>query len=69
MDEDHKFVIGTRVKTPVGSGRIIGFLVLKKFEFVVSLDKKPFVVSESGEYPTNIDSFEPNNLEVLKDEK
>jgi hypothetical protein len=75
MDEmTLKFMDGTRVKTPMGKGEVIGSVLRKigdaeKSEQIVSLDEKPFTVFEKGTNPLLVWSFDPKDLEVLKNER
>jgi hypothetical protein len=74
MDEKTLEIMdGTRVKTPMGKGEVIGSVLrkkgdLKKLEHVVSLDEKPVAVFEKGTNPLLVWSFDPKVLEVLKNE-
>ena len=69
MDEmTLKFLEGTRVKTPMGKGLVVGFLNKVKIEFLVSLDEKPVAVFEKGQNPVLIWSFDPKEMEVLENE-
>lgn len=60
---------GLRVKTPMGKGLIVGHIFRDALEYVVSLDEKPIAVFDKGQNPLLVWSFEPRELEVLKDEK
>ena len=68
-DEILKFMNGTRVKTPMGKGLVIGHLIRAKLEFIVSLDEKPIAVFDKGQNPILVWSFEQQELEVITDEK
>ncbi|MBE0699667.1 MAG: hypothetical protein IH586_22305 [Anaerolineaceae bacterium] len=68
-DEILKFMNGTRVKTPMGNGLVIGYLLRKKDELVVSLDVKPVSAFDKGKNPILVWSFEPKELEIITDEK
>lgn len=66
MDETtEKFVDGTRVKTPMGKGLVIGSLHREVKEIIVSLDEKPIAVFDRGQNPILVWSFDPKELEVL----
>jgi len=69
MEDILIFIYGTRVKTPMGSGLVIGYLLRDKDELVVSLDEKPVSAFDQGQNPILVWSFEPKELEILKDEK
>ena len=68
-DEILKFMNGTRVKSPMGKGLVIGYLLRDKDELVVSLDEKPIAVFDKGTNPLLVWSFESKELEILKDER
>jgi hypothetical protein len=62
-----------RVKTPMGKGEFIGSVLRKKgdleiWEQMVSLDEKPVAVFEKGTNPLLVWSFDPKDVEVLKNE-
>jgi hypothetical protein len=63
------FMYGKRVKSPMGKGLVIGSLIRAKLEFIVSLDEKPIAVFDKGQNPILVWSFEPKELEILKDER
>jgi len=68
MDEmTLKFKDGARVKTPMGKGLIVGYLLRDKLEFIVSLDEKPVAVFDKGQNPILIWSFEPKELEFINE--
>ena len=69
MEDILIFMYGKRVKTPMGSGLVIGHLIRAKQEFIVSLDEKPIAVFDKGQNPILIWSFEPQELEVITNEK
>jgi len=68
-DEILKFMNGTRVKSPMGKGLVIGYLLRDKDELVVSLDDKPVSAFDKGQNPILVWSFEPKELEIIKDER
>ena len=64
-----KFMNGSRVRSPMGKGLGIGFLLRDKLEMVISLDEKPVSAFDKGQNPILVWSFEPKELEIITDEK
>ena len=64
-----KFMNGSRVRSPMGKGLVIGFLLRDKLEMVISLDEKPVSAFDKGQNPILVWSFEPKELEIITDEK
>lgn len=64
-----KFMNGSRVRSPMGKGLVIGFLLRDKLEMVISLDEKPVSAFDKGQNPILVWSFEPKDLEIISDEK
>lgn len=64
-----KFMNGSRVRSPMGKGLVIGFLLRDKLEMVISLDEKPVSTFDKGQNPILVWSFEPKDLEIISDEK
>ena len=60
---------GLRVNTPVGKGLIVGHIYRYRLEYIVSLDERPIAVFDTDQNPLSVWSFEPKELEVLKNEK
>lgn len=64
-----KFPLGTRVSTPLGSGKVIGYVRRIILEIVVNLDNVPVHTFDKGGVVVSVHSFRPGSLEVLKNEK
>jgi hypothetical protein len=68
-DYREKFPEGTRVRTPLGTGLVIGYVHRIIWEIIVSLDAMPLDTFDHGGVVISVYSFRPGNLEVLKNEK
>jgi hypothetical protein len=67
MDWKSKFPIGQRVQSPLGRGKVIGYVFRIVWGIIVSLDSMPLDTFDHGGVVVSVHCFRPGKLELIEE--